>query len=330
MKETQIRRDDLMSEQRKLHAEDVQNLIKDRNLFEEVRCPACESVSHHPVFQKDGFTFVTCADCETLFINPRPTPEMLNRHYAESASIKYWNDKIFPLSEKSRRTNIFRPRAERVAQLCAKYRVGIDLLIDAGAGFGTFCEEIESLGLFKRVLAVEPAHSLAETCRAKGLNVVERPIEAIDLGAADVITNFELIEHLYRPLDFLLACGRALRPGGLFILTTPNIKGFDLLVLGRLSDNVGGPNHLNYFHPRSLRGLLRSSGFEVLEILTPGKLDVELVRKKILSGDLDISGQPFLRQVLADEWDDNVGEQFQGFLADNHLSSHLWVVARKA
>ena len=65
-----------------------------------------------------------------------------------------------------------------------------------------------------------------------------------------------------------------------------------------------------------------------MEVLTPGKLDAELVRKKILTGELDVSLQPFLNQILVDEWE-RVGDSLQQFLADNMLSSHMWLVARK-
>jgi len=69
--------------------------------------------------------------------------------------------------------------------------------------------------------------------------------------------------------------------------------------------------------------------FEVLEMLTPGQLDVELVRKKVLEGTFSLEGRPFLKSVLADEWE-QVGDDFQRFLSDNLLSSHLWVISRKS
>lgn len=328
MKEENIRPDHLMRKNAKLHAEDVQQLLRHRKEFVEILCPACESNNYHVVFKKDGFTFVTCTKCETVFINPRPTFEMLIEFYAMSKSIKHWNDKIFPASEDSRRSQIFTPRVKRVIELCRKHNTATKILLDVGAGFGTFCEEAKKMNVFDKVIAVEPSHGLAESCRRKNLDVIEKPIEEANLDKVSVITNFELIEHLYWPKDFLLACGRALPMDGLLILTTPNIKGFDLIVLGELSDNIGGPNHLNYFHPISLSHLLQRCGFEVIEIMTPGKLDAELVRKKILSGELEVSSYPFLKHILVDQWE-TAGEAFQHFLTNNRLSSHLWMVARK-
>jgi 2-polyprenyl-3-methyl-5-hydroxy-6-metoxy-1,4-benzoquinol methylase len=272
---------------------------------------------------------MVCTACETMYVNPRPSPPILEMYYATSENYQYWNKYIFPASEEARREKIFRPRAERVADICGHYGVSQGTLLEVGAGFGTFCEEVKSLGMFRRVIAVEPTPDLAETCRQRGLEVIEQPIEHVDLNqqTIDVITSFEVIEHLFSPQDFLLACADVLAPGGLLVITCPNVKGFDIVTLQALSNAVD-VEHLNYFHPQSLAHLVNRCGFETLEVLTPGKLDAELVRKKILADEFDVSHQPFLEQILIDDWE-RVGDNFQQFLADNLLSSHMWLVARK-
>jgi 2-polyprenyl-3-methyl-5-hydroxy-6-metoxy-1,4-benzoquinol methylase len=252
-------------------------------------------------------------------------------YYATSENYAYWNNYIFPASENARREKIFRPRAERVVETCQRHNVRTSVLMEVGAGFGTFCEEVQRLKVFQRVIAIEPTPDLSETCRRKGLEVIQKPIEQVrldDVEAVDVIATFEVIEHLFSPRQFLQGCASVLAPGGLIIITCPNVKGFDIGVLQALSGAVD-VEHLNYFHPGSLSRLLAECGFETLEALTPGKLDAELVRKRILAGELDVSSQPFLRQVLVDEWE-SVGHKFQDFLANNLLSSHMWLVARKS
>jgi 2-polyprenyl-3-methyl-5-hydroxy-6-metoxy-1,4-benzoquinol methylase len=328
MEENDIRPQYLMKENARLRAEDRQVVLKYRNEFVEVACPACESDDYKVAFEKDGFTFVECVKCETVFINPRPTSEILGTFYATSKAWNHFNEKIFPESENARRSKIIAPRARMVVDFCRKYGVKSGVLVDVGAGFGTFCEEIQKLSVFEKVIAVEPARGLAETCRKKGLEVIEKSIEDVQLEHVNVFTSYELIEHLFLPKDFLLACGRALPKGGLFILTTPNIKGFDLMVLGKISDNISGPGHLNYFHPESLRYLLESCGFEVIETLTPGQLDVDIVRNKMLSGEFDVSGFPFLKYILIDQ-SATLRNAFQKFLMEHKLSSSLWMVARK-
>lgn len=327
VKEEEIRPEQLMKENAELHKEDVKKLLVYRNEFVNVSCSACNSDDYKPFFEKKGFTFVNCRKCDMCYVNPRPTFEMLTEFYTTSKSISHW-EKIFSASENTRREKIFKPRVAKVLEICKKNGIQNSVIVDVGAGFGTFCEEIKKQNFFEKIIAVEPSHDLAEVCRQKGLDVVEKLIEDAELDKVDVITSFELIEHLFEPSGYLLSCRKTLSENGLLILTTPNAKGFDLITLGKIADNFGGPNHINYFHPHSIELLLKRCGFELIEISTPGKLDAEIVRKKVLSGEFNISEQLFLRHILLDNWE-SLGKIFQDFLSENKLSSHMWVVAKK-
>ena len=328
MNENDIRPDNLKKKIRKLSTIDLHNILLHKNDYIEVVCPACESNSNKFIFEKEGFNFVSCNECETVFVNPRPTADLIKKYYNTSHVIKFWNEEVYPKSEDIRRQKIFATRVQKVKELCSRHNAKTNNLLDVGAGFGTFCEEIIKLKLFKNVLAVEPSHTMALTCQKKGIEVIKKTIEDVLLDPVDVITSFELIEHLFCPKQFINACSKNLKTNGLFFITTPNIKGFDLLTLQKVSNNICGPGHLNYFHPQSLQFLLKKCGFKVIEILTPGKLDAELVRKKVLSNEIDISEQPFLKLILIEQWS-LVGEKFQAFLANNLLSSHMWMVAQK-
>ena len=134
--------------------------------------------------------------------------------------------------------------------------------MEVGAGFGIFCEEIKKAGFFDRVIGVEPTPDLAETCRKKGLEIIEKPIEQVVFQdeKIDVVASFEVIEHLFCPREFIESCFSLLSPGGLLVLTCPNVKGFDISVLGPVSDAVD-VEHLNYFNLGSLSGLLTDCAY---------------------------------------------------------------------
>lgn len=330
MKEEDIRPEDLLKGQAESYLRDVRWLLGHKEDFVSTNCPACGGAEHHRAFEKYELTYVECDRCETVFINPRPTPAILENYYRRSENYAYWNKYIFPASEAARREKIFIPRVKRVLEICEKWGVPTRTLMEIGAGFGIFCEEMKKQGRFERIIAVEPTPDLAETCRSKGLVVVEKPVEKVDAGelTVDVIASFEVIEHLFSPRDFIRDCVKLLADGGIFVATCPNMKGFDVIVLKELSSAVD-TEHLNYFSPASLSRLVEECGLEVIEVQTPGRLDAELVRKKALSGEFDISNQPFLRQILVEEWE-RLGEKFQDFLSSNLLSSNMWIVARKA
>lgn len=292
MLETEIRPDELMAEQKQRFARDITWLRERRFRFGVVDCPVCKGIGKLE-WSKHGFLYRRCLDCETVYMSPRPSPGLLEEYYQRSENYAYWNEAIFPASEEARRT-IAKERAERIAGLVAG-----GTLIDVGAGFGTFAEEAAE---FFNVTALEPEPHLAETCRQKGLDTCEDSAEEADFKDADVVTAFEVIEHLYSPGDFIARCRNWLAPGGLLVLTCPNVLGFEVEVLGQDASAVD-PEHLNLMHPASLTRLLKSEGFEVIESETPGRLDCDLVGIR--------------------------DEGLQDFIVASGRSSHMWQVARK-
>jgi len=328
--EEEIRPAELVKKQRTLVLTDVGRMLSKYEEFVYVMCPACGQDGTNEKFVKNGMKYVECEKCETFYVNPRPPAKVLGWFYANSPNYNYWNDVIFPATEAVRRERIFVPRVNKMLELCEKYSVDQKSILEIGPGFGSFCAELKSRNIFERIVGVEPNAALAETCRGYGIDVIEKPVEEIQLESDDlfdVVANFEVIEHIFSPVDFFEAAVKLLKPGGILMLTCPNGQGFDVETLGALSDTVDH-EHLNYFNQKSIGILLERKGLEVLESSTPGVLDTDLVRNKILSGEFDASNQPFLQKVLVDEWD-RLGGPFQHFLVDQGLSSNMWVVARK-
>ncbi len=329
MKPSDIRPQELLEENLRLYREDLQEFLKRRDAFVIVGCPACRCPSWSREFTKDGFQHCRCNDCGTLYISPRPTEAMLLDFYRNAKSIRHWGEKLFPLTEKQRMKSIARPRARAVARAIREVDPPRGTLVDVGAGFGSFLSAMKRLELFDRLVAIEPSPLFARGCIDRGLDVIELPVEDVKLEGVGVMTAFELIEHLYYPRDFVQVAHDSLAPGGLLVLTTPNIDGFDLLVLGEKSDDIGGPGHLNYFNISSIHSLLMSEGFEVLECTTPGQFDAENVRAKVKAGELcGVTYQPFLEQVFVKHWN-TAGGPFQAFLREALMSSHMQVVARR-
>jgi cyclopropane fatty-acyl-phospholipid synthase-like methyltransferase len=79
----------------------------------------------------------------------------------------------------------------------------------------------------------------------------------------DVIFGSHLIEHLTTPADFLATASRMLRPGGLIVLVTPNIKSLLSRVSGSRWVSFKIPEHVSYYDPGTITELLSRSGFSV-------------------------------------------------------------------
>lgn len=324
--EAELAPPELVEEQEAAFQRDVARLRERAGEFSLAPCPACGAPDGPVAIGKWGFTWRRCVECRTLWLSPRPPAHVLADYYAASESYAVWASSIFPASEASRRDKIARPRLERIVAICERHGVGRDLLVEVGPGFGTFAAIAREA--FGRVVAVEPTPGLAAACRAQGVEVVERRIEDVvdETRDADVVCAFEVIEHLLDPGAFLGAIASRVAPGALLVLTCPNGEGFEVGMLGAASLTVD-PEHVTLFSPDALAGLVARSGFEVLEVATPGRLDVDFVRMAVEEGRLALADAPWLAPLLADEeraWG------FQQALADLGLSSHLWLVARRS
>ncbi|HXX74273.1 MAG TPA: class I SAM-dependent methyltransferase [Nitrospiraceae bacterium] len=329
LSEKELCPDELLAGQEAAFQRDIARLHARSAEFVTVPCPACGEGRDVPAFAKFGFQFQACPKCRTIYMSPRPSEALMADYYAHSENYAYWAKHIFPASEASRREKIHKPWLERVVGYCDRFDIPRGTLVEVGPGFGTFAAVVTESGRFQRVLAVEPTPELAAACRERGVAVIERRIEEVtdEVEGIDVLVAFEVIEHLFEPRRFIARCAKLLPPGGLLVVSCPNGLGFDIALLGAHALAVDA-EHVNLFNPESLSGLLRRSGFEVLEASTPGRLDAEFVREAALKGECDLSRDPFLRRVLLEEWD-RLGWPFQQFLAANGLSSHLWIVARR-
>lgn len=329
MKVSDIRPDELMTGQRAAMQHDIDTLKAARARFVAVACPACAADAWRPLYEKYGMSHGRCAACGTQYVSPRPDPALLADFYATSQNYTYWATHVFPASKEARREKIFRPRAEIVEAIASDTCLRDGVLVEVGAGYGLFCDEVHKLGRFERIIGVEPTPDLAGICREMGFEVFESSFEKVALdGVADLVAAFEVIEHLFAPEDFLRWTLRALRPGGHVLLTCPSIDGFETQVLGARSDTVDH-EHLNLFTPRSLAQLAVRVGFAEVEVVTPGRLDFEIVRAAYRDGAFSAEeAGPFLVALFEAE-DETVGERFQDFLVAAGLSSNMRLVGRR-
>lgn len=326
MKEEEIRRRETFNTYLRIVEEDIKTIFKDRSIFIHIACPACGRLDYWPQFEKFGFNYVLCQRCKTLFVNPRPSLELLIEFYKNSKSTVFWIEKFFKPVADVRREKMFRPRAEFVKDTMPKFNNSV--IGDIGAGFGLFLEELAVFWPSAKMVAIEPSLDMAEICRKKGFTVIASAIEDVQGwdDKFDLITNFELFEHLFSPEEFLQKIRDLLKAGGYLYLTTLNGMGFDILLLWEKSKSIAPPQHLNFFNPSSMELLLKKSGFEIIEISTPGVLDWDIVEGMIKNEAIDLGR---FYNYLANEGSDNCKKELQEWITKNGLSSHMRILARK-
>ena len=141
-------------------------------------------------------------------------------------------------------------------------------LVDFGCGDGGF---LELAAKYFDVTGIELSPRSAEVARDRvpGARILVGPLTEVaerELPAEgfDVVTHFGYIEHEWNPLAGLRGAYRALKPGGVTILKTPNYASWNRHIRGVDWCGYHIPGHCNYFTPETLSELLRKAGFQPL------------------------------------------------------------------
>jgi SAM-dependent methyltransferase len=326
MKEEEIRKRDVFNKYLELVEKDVKDFFE-FNSFIETNCPACGSSDFLFEFEKLSFKYVSCKKCSTLFANPRPPFKVLNEFYSTSTSTNFWVNEFFKPVAEMRRKKVFKPRAEYISKVIDKNKLLV--IGDIGAGFGLFIEELRKILPDNHYIAIEPSGEMADICIEKGLETKCICLEDInDLERDfDLLTAFELSEHLFQPVSFYRKAYSLLKPEGYLFLTTLNGKGFDIMLLREKSKSIAPPQHLNFFNPTSIKYLLERIGFEIVEISTPGMLDWDIVEGMIKNEGIK---QGKFWDLLAKEGSEMCKKELQNWIAKNNLSSHMRILAKKS
>lgn len=327
MKENDIRPEALLNRYLELSASDAERCFANV-VRQPISCVGCGGSQATQEFEKNGFAYSSCPACGSLFQSPRPTLAAFEAFYRDSVSSRYWAEVFFPAVAEARRERIFKPRAERLSNLCVQKNVQVDKVIDVGAGYGILLDEWRALHPTTSLVAIEPSALLANECRAKGLDVVEDIAENVTgyQNYADLVVCFEVLEHVYDPLAFVRTLVNLVRPGGYVFISTLGVDGFDIQVLWEKSNSIFPPHHINFLSVAGFKYLFERAGLEDVAVTTPGVLDVNIVQNAVKKDPSILESQRFIRNLLAN---DETAASFQQFLSANLLSSHTWVFGRK-
>ena len=230
-------------------------------------CPGCESdraPKQHLVL--DEATLGRCPDCQLVYLDPMPTRaealKLYDAHYfkdPERGYVDYVADEAVYRKE-------FRRRLRTLHKAGAR-----GCLLDVGCAAGWLLDEAKKLGFDPSGL--EPSAQVARDAHERtGLPVFAGAVEDALLSTAhyDVITIFDVLEHLVEPLGTLRRLRRSLRPGGFLAVSVPNYGGWWARLSGKRWPFLTPWEHLTYFTRRTLRGTLLRAGFEHVQFHRAG------------------------------------------------------------
>ena len=108
-----------------------------------------------------------------------------------------------------------------------------------------------------------------------------------------------------------------------FIFTTLSSMGIDIDLLQEKSKAVSPPHHINFFNPSSIEILLKNCGFSNIDVSTPGKLDMDILKKNVHQ-----IANPLWKKLIGVMDEDELSD-CQTWIQKAKLSSHMMVWCQK-
>jgi SAM-dependent methyltransferase len=229
-------------------------------------CPLCGAKRPSPVLEAPDrfhgltelYTLVRCPACSMVWLKDPPSFSSMGQHYT---------DDYYHALKQSAEHDTERWRSHLRFLLRFK-REGS--LLDLGCGSGSFL-----LAAKERFAPLYGAEMSTEDARRAGArtgasvfvgDILDAPFLPRSL---DVITAFDVLEHMYKPREVVLRAWEWLRPGGVFYVALPNFGSWEAKTLRSHWFGLELPRHICHFSPMSLRQLFESAGFRKAWLGTP-------------------------------------------------------------
>ena len=228
-------------------------------------CPACGEADLVRFAEKNRHVLRRCRRCGTISTTTQDREVEVGEMY----------------DDRYRKASFAIPLAVRTALSqtvvrFAPYRQS-GRLLDIGFGEGALLTVAGEQGWSCH--GVELAQASLDFGTARGWTVArnaEDP-ERFPPAGFDVVTAFELVEHVPNPRQIFDLAHRCLRPGGLLYLTTPNADSLNSKYLDTRWSIFAPPEHLVIWSPQGIRRALGAAGFQVRCVRTEGFNPVEIM-----------------------------------------------------
>jgi len=232
----------------------------DSKYLELRNCPICNKNNFVFLFKKNGGNYVLCKNksCQLVYLNPCFTDEHLESYYknmgiAQSITVKdesLFYRKIYSYGI----TNInkfIKPKKE-INILDLGCSTGFFLDIAKEKGWKTFGIELNE----KEIDIAKKNHNV------KNINLHE--VQEKLNYKFNVITMWDVIEHIKDPHYLLKTIKKSLKPGGLFFFQTPNVNSLAARILQQKCNVFDGIEHVNLFNENNIYNIAKKNKFKVL------------------------------------------------------------------
>lgn len=212
------------------------------------------------------FSIIQCSNCEVNTIHPRLSAEESEKYYPDD----YLSFPIAIEDEISKIKKFDRWYGrEKKCQAIIKRVQKPGRILDVGCATGIFLSGMKRHGW--ECHGVEPSAFAAKYAKDRfQIDVFQGYLEDVgyDKNYFDVVTLWDVLEHIPDPVSTLLKISKLLKPNGLLVLNLPNAASWERSIFGKYWVGWDIPRHFTIFTPTTITALLSHSNFSVNEIVS--------------------------------------------------------------
>lgn len=234
-----------------------------------INCNICGQSKSELVRMLNGYHIVRCLDCSFHYVNPRPPEEAILAAYTAESK-----DGTLSFADGYESTesvdNFYSWTGEYILNRLQKI-VSKGTLLDIGAGQGWAVKQALKKGYDAFGYEFGDGRAFNSDIEIKNRIFSNESDLKAHKTQYDILCLSAVLEHVYKPKDFLKHWFQYLKPGGIFVISAlPNLE--SLFIRLRLDgwDGNTPPGHLSYFTVNSIQKLLKDLDCAILDLFTMG------------------------------------------------------------
>jgi SAM-dependent methyltransferase len=211
------------------------------------------------------FCVAICNGCGAGWTLPPASPDEIDLFYPSSYhAYSLLTGVVGRVQRAARRLILNRALTRQPLRSLAELSPGT--MLDVGCGRGDLGATFVRRGW--RVSGVDPSADACAAARARGVDASTGTVESVGFAAEsfDAVVMSHSLEHVLDPLADLARIRRAMRPGGLIVISVPNFASWQREKFGAAWFHLDLPRHRTHFTPRSLGHALTSAGFDLVSV----------------------------------------------------------------
>ena len=248
--------------------------------YERSKCPTCNNQTDSALFTKNNGEYCYCSDCRHIYLaNPLGQRQLIEFYSGYPTSSLDWH-----VNESHFYERIYSKGLDLIKGVCQSGN-----LLDIGCSGGYFLSIAHKRGY--KVHGIEPNEIESSHAKREGFKILGSTIDDLHESTAfEIVTLWDVLEHIPNPIDYLKQIKSHLSPGALIFVQIPTCDSLAARVMRGACNMFDGIEHLTLFSAHSLDLAFSKAGYALVDRQSV------ISESQVLQNFMSYASDPYLSQ----------------------------------